>query len=118
MPYLRAVLFVLALSCAGFPCPSVAADTAAANSQYQVPKVGDSEESVLARFGPVKGRLPLPDGKLMLSFAVGDVIIKSGFVITGFRELRLETATADAWPVLQGVNSRNPMHVMIIGKKS
>ena len=81
MPYLRAVLLVLVLSCAGFPCPSVAADAAAANSQYQVPKVGDSEESVLARFGPVKGRLPLPDGKLMLSFAVGDVIIKSGFVI-------------------------------------
>ena len=44
--------------------------------------------------------------------------LMSGFVITGFRELRLETATADAWPVLQDVNSRNPMHVMIVGKKS
>jgi cyclopropane fatty-acyl-phospholipid synthase-like methyltransferase len=43
--------------------------------------------------------------------------LKSGFVITEFRELRLEPGTAAAWPVLHGVSSSNPMHIMIAGRK-
>ncbi len=44
-------------------------------------------------------------------------LVKSGFLVSGFRELRLEESAAMDWPNLQGVSTKNPMHVMIIGKK-
>jgi S1-C subfamily serine protease len=81
MNYVRGAFFALTLLF-GFTTSLVyGADSFPAGSVHQVPKVGDTEDSVLSRFGPVKGRLSLPGGKLLLSFAVGDVIVQSGRVI-------------------------------------
>lgn len=49
--------------------------------------------------------------------ALFSAILDTGFTVTEFRELRLEPATAVAWPALRTVSSTNPMHVMIVGRK-
>lgn len=112
MNYVRGVIFALTLLIGVSAGQVFAADSFPAVSVHQVPKVGDTEDSVLSRFGPVKGRVSLPGGKLMLSFGVGDVIVQDGRVIdvpyldTAFGHSTQEKQGADLRALEAEINRR------------